>query len=127
MYVSNLPSGASARCYAHYGQLIHQSESAFVRYDFGKKENMKRYGQERPPAYNLSAVDFPIAIASGSLDDLANPKDVAWFASQLKKEQLVFNKEYLLAHESFMVAKDMSWFTDELFPVIKKYSGLGDD
>jgi hypothetical protein len=37
----------------------------------------------------------------------------------------VFNKEYLLAHESFMVAKDYSWFTDELVPVVKKYSGLG--
>jgi len=25
-----------------------------------------------------------------------------------------------------MIAKDMSWFTDELFPVVKKYSGIGD-
>lgn len=35
MYVSNLPSGASARCYAHYGQLIHQPEPSFLRYDYG--------------------------------------------------------------------------------------------
>lgn len=81
MYVSNLPSGASARCYVHYGQLIHQKEPAFLRYDFGETENMKRYGQATPPAYNISAIEFPIAIASGSLDDLADPKDVAWFAS----------------------------------------------
>lgn len=79
MYISNLPSGASARSYAHYGQLIHKSEPAFLRYDFGMNENIIRYGQPTPPDYNLTVIDFPIAIASGSLDVLADPKDVAWF------------------------------------------------
>lgn len=109
MYVSNLPSGASAQCYAHYGQLIHQKEPLFLRYDHGHDTNMKKYGQATPPSYNLSAINFPLALVSGSIDDLADPGDVAWLVTQLKPDEPVVYKEFKLAHESFMVAKNMEW------------------
>lgn len=52
------------------------------------------------------------------------PEDVAWLTKQFNDGVLVFAKEYLLAHESFVVAKDMSWFNDDIFPVLAKYSGI---
>lgn len=56
MYVSNLPSGASAYSYMHYGQLIHQKEPVFKRLDHGHDGNMAKYGQAEPPSYDLSAI-----------------------------------------------------------------------
>ena len=52
----------------------------FLRYDHGKTQNMKKYGQQTPPAYNLTNIDFPIALFSGAEDGLARPDDVEWLA-----------------------------------------------
>jgi len=54
---------------------------------------MKRYGQNYPPNYDLSLLDFPIAIFAGSQDKIANPIDVEWTYQQLKKN-VVFYHSY---------------------------------
>lgn len=78
MYMSNEPAGASYRNFLHYAQLINLKKEIFRRYDWGKKTNMVKYGQDSPPDYNLAALDFPIAMFGGSEDKMADPKDVAW-------------------------------------------------
>lgn len=78
VYMSNVPAGAGYRNYLHYAQGINRKKEVFHRYDYGKNENLKRYGQETPPEYNLANLNFPIAILNGSLDKMADPTDVAW-------------------------------------------------
>lgn len=75
---SNSPSGACFRNWLHYGQMVDQTVHGFARYDHGDDENMQRYGQKTPPSYDLSKLDFPISIHSGSQDPLADPSDVQW-------------------------------------------------
>jgi hypothetical protein len=63
-------------------------------------------------------------IASGSKDALADPTDVAWLLnerqSKLKVKELVkFHKEYRLGHSSFVLAKHMGFFTDDIIPAIQ--------
>ena len=121
MALSNMPAGSGIYTYVHYAQLIVSKTDAFKRFDHGKEENMKRYGQESPPDYDLSVIDYPIGIFSGDSDLMADPKDVKWTAEQLN-HTLVFNQEYHLGHLSFAMAKDMTFFTKDVMDLIKQYN-----
>lgn len=44
MLMGHFPHGTSARSLNHFGQLIQSKE--FRLYDYGKKENIKKYGQD---------------------------------------------------------------------------------
>lgn len=70
----------------------------------------------------MKAIDFPIAIMSGSKDLLADPQDVKWTAAQLN-HTLVFNHEYYLGHMSFAIAKDMSFFTVDALAILNHFNG----
>ena len=76
VYYSMFPSGCGWRNFAHYGQLI--KSGGFFRYDYGKKENLVEYGQEKPPAYDLQSIDLPVALLHGDTDVLSDVKDVQW-------------------------------------------------
>jgi lysosomal acid lipase/cholesteryl ester hydrolase len=66
VYMSNLPAGASYRNIVHYAQLINLPYEEFLRWDYeSKEENIKVYGQPTPPAYDLSLLDFPLAVLYG--------------------------------------------------------------
>jgi hypothetical protein len=57
----------------------------------------------------------------GIEDELADPIDNEWADSMMQKA-VVFYHEYHLGHLSFMVAKDMSFFTVDAMALIKNYS-----
>ena len=124
VYMSNLPAGAGYKNYLHYAQGIARKTDCFLRYDYGKNENLKRYGTEVPPSYNLANLDFPIAIMNGSEDKMADPKDVAWLVPQLKN--VIFSHEYYLGHMSFAIAKTMDWFTVDVMAILNHYNGKCD-
>jgi hypothetical protein len=56
----------------------------------------------------------------GTHDGLADPLDNEWAHSQIGNA-VVFYHEYNLSHLSFMVAKDMSFFTVDAMYLINKY------
>lgn len=124
MYATNFPAGGGWRNQWHYFQNIHLSTQQFQRFDFGSTKNKELYGTSTPPEYDLSKIDFPIAIFSGSLDRLADPKDVAWTATKLQ-HALVYNHQYHLGHMSFAIAKDWSFWTDAM-AIINHYNGKCD-
>ena len=46
-----------------------------ILYDFGPKENLKRYGQTEPPSFNLSSIkshSLPISMFAMKHDRLVN-------------------------------------------------------
>lgn len=55
------PKAISFRTFLHYEQVIHYKK--FQKYDFGKKENLKRYYQPTPPLYDLSKVNTPLRLS----------------------------------------------------------------
>ena len=127
VYTSNSPAGAGFMDLLHYGQLMHHDTETFRRYDMESKEaNQKKYGQDEPPEYDLSLLEFPIAVFSGSKDVLADPKDVAWTVSQFPKSSVIFHHEYYLGHMSFGIAKDMSFFSVDLLSILNHYNGKCD-
>ena len=87
------------------------------RFDLGITGNMQKYGQAKPPDVPLSNYNMPTALIAGTYDKLADVTDVAWLNEQIK-DKVVLYKEYPLGHLSFVLAKDMSWFTDDIVPLI---------
>ena len=105
---------------------MNKDEHNFKRYDYGADENFKKYGNIAPPDYDLSLLDFPIAIFSGSQDGFAHPEGVKWTVSQLKKT-LIFDHEYYLGHLSFAIGKDMSFMTVDTMAILNHYNGACDE
>mmetsp|Transcript_15426 Transcript_15426/g.26089 ORF Transcript_15426/g.26089 Transcript_15426/m.26089 type:complete len:108 (+) Transcript_15426:1104-1427(+) len=60
----------------------------------------------------------------GAQDQLADSIDVAWTRDQIDKDRknVVFYKEYLLGHMSFLIARDMSFFTEDVVAVVNHYN-----
>ena len=126
VYMSNLPSGASFRNFVHYAQNIAQQKQVFHRLDYeSERANLEVYGTSSPPSYDMSLIDFPIAILAGEKDLLADPKDVEWTYEQLK-HTTIFYYMYYLGHMSFAIAKDMSWFTVDTMALLNHYNGMCD-
>ena len=64
---AHFPSGSSLKCFIHYAQSI--TTKTFREYDYGKDENIKRYGQNPPPdipLYNIK--NMKIALFVGEAD-----------------------------------------------------------
>ncbi|KAH7938833.1 hypothetical protein HPB52_000843 [Rhipicephalus sanguineus] len=55
----------------------------FVMYDYGAKENQKRYGQAEAPPYPLERITTPWALFSPESDAVADPRDVEDLAARL--------------------------------------------
>ncbi|XP_076194824.1 lysosomal acid lipase/cholesteryl ester hydrolase-like [Aptenodytes patagonicus] len=74
-YVGHSPAGTSVQNIIHWHQLTRADQ--FQAYDYGSKENMKKYNQSTPPAYEIEKISTPIAVWSGGRDKFADPKDMA--------------------------------------------------
>ncbi|XP_069652670.1 lysosomal acid lipase/cholesteryl ester hydrolase [Haliaeetus albicilla] len=74
-YVAHYPAGTSVQNVIHWHQVINADQ--FQAYDYGSKENMKKYNQSTPPAYPIEKISTPIAVWSGGRDKFADPKDIA--------------------------------------------------
>ncbi|KAM6415708.1 lysosomal acid lipase/cholesteryl ester hydrolase-like [Rhynochetos jubatus] len=74
-YVGHSPAGTSVQNVIHWHQLIRADQ--FQAYDYGSKENVKKYNQSTPPVYKIEKINTPIAVWSGGRDKFADPKDMA--------------------------------------------------
>ncbi|XP_010133378.1 PREDICTED: lysosomal acid lipase/cholesteryl ester hydrolase-like, partial [Buceros rhinoceros silvestris] len=74
-YVGHSPAGTSVKNIIHWHQLAYTDR--FQAYDYGSKENMKKYNQSTPPAYNIEKINTPTAVWSAGRDKFADPKDMA--------------------------------------------------
>ncbi|XP_075531613.1 lipase member K-like [Dermacentor variabilis] len=82
VYVANLPVGSSSQNVLHYAQVYRAKN--LVRFDYGKEENMVKYGQADPPPYPLEKIRAPFAIYQGLGDIFADPQDVDDLAERLQ-------------------------------------------
>jgi hypothetical protein len=68
--MSNHPAGTSAKNLHRWIQLITNKE--YQMFDYGPEKNLEIYKSERPYKYDLSKINFPIALIEGSYDKLVN-------------------------------------------------------
>lgn len=79
----HIPEGTSVLNVLHFGQLVASGE--FRAFDFGPRENLRRYGTAVNPYYQIGKINSPdIAFVSGRTDTLATMKNVQITRSMLK-------------------------------------------
>lgn len=71
---------------------------------------------------SLEKINIPTAIIVGKYDKIADPVDASWISQNLPN--LVLYKEIDGGHATYMVGKDMSFFTQDVMGLIKKYQPL---
>ncbi|KAJ8707871.1 hypothetical protein PYW07_011548 [Mythimna separata] len=104
--LGHLPSGASMKQFAHYGQGILSND--FRKFDYGVRENLARYGIEIPPRYDLKKIVAPVSMFCSDSDWLAHPIDVVRLVNRLPNV-VGFYKVPLkqFNHVDFILAKDV--------------------
>ncbi|NXM71808.1 LICH hydrolase, partial [Serilophus lunatus] len=119
VYVGHSPAGTSVQNIIHWQQLAHTDQ--FQAYDYGSKENMKKYNQTAPPVYKIEEIRVPTAVWSGGQDTFADPKDMARLLPRITN---LFYHEHLPAwgHLDFLWGLDA---TEKMYmkiiELLKKY------
>ena len=121
VFLNYAPAGTSTKNIRHWQQLCLNDK--FQEYDYGAKENEKRYGQKTPPEIDLTTLSkVPIGLFAGKDDELGDPVDVAWLKTQIQKV-LKTDKTYDLGHISFLFGKDLS-YVDDLIEFLNTYDSI---
>lgn len=85
--------------------------------------NMQKYGQADPPVYSISAENstVPVGVVVGK-DDLLIPPEYGAEAYRLFRKNGVLFKQIDGGHFTYFIGKDVSWMTQDILPLIRKYS-----
>ncbi|NXL77542.1 LICH hydrolase, partial [Leptocoma aspasia] len=119
-YTGHYPAGTSVQNVIHWHQIIRADQ--FQAYDYGSKENMKKYNQTAPPVYKIEEIKTPIAVWSAGQDKFADPKDMARLLPRISN---------LIYHEHFPTwgHLDFLWGLDatekmylKIIELLKKYA-----
>lgn len=76
-----MPNGASVKQIVHYSQEM--VSDCFRPFDYGKVENLKKYGSSKPPNYDLSNIVVPVTLYYSDNDWLAAKVDVERFKDSI--------------------------------------------
>ncbi|GMI76832.1 Myzus persicae-induced lipase 1 [Hibiscus trionum] len=112
--LQNEPQPTATKNLVHLAQIVR--DGAIKKYDYGNPDdNMKHYGEAKPPVYNISNIDLELRlfISYGGLDALSDVEDVGLLLDLLKlhdvnKLSIQYLKDY--AHLDFVMgvnAKDL--------------------
>ncbi|KAF2321021.1 hypothetical protein GH714_032821 [Hevea brasiliensis] len=80
-------------------------QGTFSKYDYGRSENLKLYGQEKPPEFDLSLIpkSFPLWMGYGGYDAVANVTDVENTIKKFQtKPELLYIENY--GHIDFLMS-----------------------
>ncbi|KAK7863256.1 hypothetical protein R5R35_001465 [Gryllus longicercus] len=75
LYLSRAISSSSGLNIIHFLQEVLSGE--LRQMDHGAKENLRRYGSPRPPAYQLANVTAPVAIFASEADSVVSAKGIS--------------------------------------------------
>ncbi|CAL4072034.1 unnamed protein product, partial [Meganyctiphanes norvegica] len=105
MILSHNPAGSSTQTLFHFAQGVDSGN--FSMFDHGVIENRKRYGQAKPPPYDVSKITLPVTLFHGKSDWLTGAKDIQRLENSLPNLQSshqVLNPAF--SHLDFLWATD---------------------
>ena len=114
------PAGSSYMQFVHFMQIASVEE--FRKFDYGSAEkNRVKYGQDKPPTYNLENIKgVNIALVCGKTDTLTDKPEYDWAHSYLKKRNNVEFLEFPEGHFGLMIPKNIGT-TDRIVKQILSY------
>ncbi|OXA55772.1 lipase 1 [Folsomia candida] len=98
------PCPTSLKLFCHGLQCYHTNKAR--QYNYGRAGNMKAYGQPKPPIYDFSKINVPVATFCSEGDELCRPLDVLTLSKQLPNlvGQYYINDDDF-SHVDFMLGK----------------------
>ena len=122
VYMGHQPNGTSVKSILHYAQNLREDRFQVFADDY--TDFFKRHEKRTTdliPLQNITEV--PVAIFTGTEDILADLTDARWTRDQIGKK-VVHYEEIAAGHLTFMVGKDMTYFTTGVMNLLKTYHPL---
>ncbi|XP_016851199.2 lipase member M [Anolis carolinensis] len=118
VFASHLPGCTSIKNLLHWAQI--KTSGVLKFFDYGS-ENIMKYSQVAPPAYNIQKMAVPIAMWSGGHDIMATPKDTKQLLPLL--QNLIYYKEIPhWMHYDFIFGLDARQEVyDEIIEIIQNF------
>lgn len=116
-YAKSYPARTSLRSIDHFAQMIVTNKREFLKYDFGEEENMKIYGQQEPPKYDLENIRTKVFIYFGGQDLFTPRENVFHLKNLLKDSELRVFEDW--GHLEWFVGKSVTRFLDMLVEDMK--------
>ncbi|RCN37564.1 hydrolase, alpha/beta domain protein, partial [Ancylostoma caninum] len=117
VYLSHTPAGTSSMNIMHWVQMVKKGTVAM--YDYGTRENKKKYGQANPPEYDFTKIQKPTYLYCGDDDWLADPQDISGYLLPRISHTVVENVE-LTDYNHLDFIWGLKAAADIYYPIVKK-------
>ena len=107
------PNGSTSMCQDHYDQIW---DNEFKMFDYGIKENLKKYGSSTAPSYDWSywPKDLPVTNLIGEFDPCGTQPYIDGFKEKIGTKNVTFNHIPGWGHMDYMLAADKSKMWDAI-------------
>jgi len=102
------PSGSSIKTLQHFAQLaqIPKDQFRFEKFNYGPDENLKRYGSQNPPQWDLSKMKVDTVLINGTADLISSKSNVNALIERLPKDKTKLYEIEDWDHVTLLFAKD---------------------
>lgn len=122
VYMGHEPNGSSVKSLLHYAQNMKEDRFQIFADDYSDPfAGDKKRHTDLIPLENISTV--PVAIFAGIEDILADTTDAEWTRDRIG-DSVVHYEEIHAGHLTFLVGKDMSYFTETVMGLLQEYHPL---
>ena len=123
VYMAHEPNGASVKSLLHYAQNMREDRFQEFADDYADFFNRKKKRTtDLIPIDQISTV--PIALFTGTQDPLADLTDSRWIRDTLNPAVMVHYEEIEAGHLTFIVGKDMTYWSEGVMGLLKQYHPL---
>ena len=120
VYMGHEPNGASTKAMLHYAQNMNEDRFQVWSDSYGDLIHPKRQTDLIP----IEDIDIPVAIFAGTHDTIADQTDAHWIRDTLKPETLVHYEDIEAGHLTFLVGKDMTYWSEGVMGLLNQYHPL---
>jgi len=119
VYMGHEPNGTSVKSILHYAQNLREDRFQVFADDYTDwfKRHEKRT-TDLIPLENISTV--PVAMFTGLEDILADLTDSRWTRDRIG-DNVVHYEEIAAGHLTFLIGKDMTYFTENVMDLLQQY------
>ena len=115
-YARFFPAGHSLKAIIHFSQIaLGDDLFYFKKFDYGKTENLRIYGSNKPQAYDLSLIKHKMTIMHGNKDRYFTERGISMLKGKLENSEFVKVLEYDgWGHVSFIVGKEIEMMVNDI-------------
>ena len=125
--LGHYPAGASIKVAFQFLQNIRTGQPT-TGFDYRDEQiNISKYGEASPPELDLESLKnlgVPVSIFAGSNDILATVMDIRQIKDLLGPNTLYYYEELKADHISFLIGKDMTYFTERAIGILHEHQPL---